>query len=50
MKYIVVGTFKRTHKDCEGETQECETYREAVELKKLWQQSKKYKKVCIVKD
>lgn len=49
MGYIVVGTFRRTHKDSEGETQECKTYAEAVELKKLWQQNRKYKKVVIIK-
>lgn len=50
MGYIVVGTFRRAHKDCEGETKDCNTYREALKLKEEWQQNKKYKKVFIIKD
>ena len=29
--YVVIGYFRRPHKDCEAETQECETYMEALE-------------------
>ena len=49
MKYTVVGTFKRSRKDCEGETQDCESYAAAVELQGEWRKSGKYKRVCIVK-
>lgn len=31
--YVVIGYFRQPHKDCEAETQECETYMEALKLK-----------------
>jgi len=48
MKYCVVGTFKRKRKDCEGETQDCESYSEALRVKEEWKRSNKYKAVIIV--
>ncbi len=50
MKYIVVGTFRRAHKDCEGETQVCNSYAEALAVKEEFKNNKKYKKVIIVRD
>lgn len=45
--YVVIGYFRQLHKDCEGETQECETYMEALELKAEWKKEQKYKDVYI---
>lgn len=48
-KYIVVGNFKRARKDHDGETQECNTYEEALKVKEEWQKSNKYREVVIDK-
>lgn len=50
MKYTVVGTFRRARKDCEGETQDCENYSAALQVKAEWKKSKKYKRVLIAKN
>lgn len=49
MGYTVVGTFKRSCKDCEGETQDCKSYTEALVVKEEWKRSNKYKAVIIVR-
>lgn len=49
MKYTVIGTFRRARRDCEGETQDCESYAAAAALRIEWRKSNKYKKVWIVK-
>lgn len=46
-KYTVIGYFRQPHKDCEAETQDCETYSEALSLKKEWKKERKYKEVYI---
>ena len=48
-KYVVVGNLKRARKDCDGETQNCETYEEALKVKEEWKRSNKYKEVFIEK-
>ena len=48
-KYIVVGNLKRARKDHDGETQECNTYEEALKVKEEWQKSNKYREVVIDK-
>lgn len=48
-KFDVVGTFRQAHKDCEGDTQRCNSYDEALKLKEEWKKEKKYKDVFIVK-
>lgn len=50
MKYTVIGTFKRSRNDCEGETKTVEGYAAALTLRDEWKKSSKYKKVFIVKD
>lgn len=50
MRYIVVGTFRRVRKDCEGETQDCENFSEALRVKAEWKKSNKYKKILIAKN
>ena len=45
--YVVIGNFRQPHKDCEGETQECETYMEALRVKREWEKERKYKEVYI---
>lgn len=50
MEYTVVGTFKRKRKDCEGETQDCKNYTEAVILQAEWKRSGKYKSVIVVRN
>ena len=45
--YTVVGYFIHPHKDCEAESQDCETYQEALLLKEEWKKLKKYKYVYI---
>lgn len=49
MEYTVVGTFRRKRKDCEGETQDCKTYTEALIVREEWKRSGKYKSVIIVR-
>ena len=46
-KFRVVGVFRQPHKDCEAETQDCESYAEALVLKVKWKKERKYKKVFI---
>ena len=48
-KYIVIGNIKRARKDYDGETQNCETYEEALKVKEEWKRSNKYKEVFIEK-
>ena len=48
-EYIVIGKLKRAKANYDGETQECETYEEALKVKKEWQKSNKYKEVFIDK-
>ena len=45
--YVVIGYFRQPHKDCEAETQECETYMEALKFKDEWKKERKYKEVYI---
>lgn len=45
--YVVIGNFRHPHKDCEGETQECETYMEALKVREEWKKERKYKEVYI---
>lgn len=46
-KYCVIGYFRQAHKDFEAESQFCETYREALQLKEKWIKERKYKEVYI---
>lgn len=46
-KYVVIGYFRQPHKDCEAETQDCKTYREAILLKEEWKKKRKYKQVYV---
>lgn len=46
-KYAVIGYFRQPHKDCEAESQDCDTYSEALALKEEWKKERKYKKVYI---
>lgn len=46
-RYTVIGYFRQAHKDCEAETQDCETYGEALKLKEEWKKERKYKEVYI---
>lgn len=48
-KYVVIGNFRQPHKDCEGESQECETYMEALQVRAEWEKEQKYKEVFISK-
>ena len=50
MRYKVIGEFNRLHKDHNGETQDCESYSEALRVKAEWLRSKKYKGVYIERD
>lgn len=45
--YVVIGYFRQPHKNYEAETQECETYMEALKLKDEWKKERKYKEVYI---
>ena len=44
---MVIGIFRQPHKDCEAESQYCETYAESLSLKIEWEKERKYKKVVI---
>ena len=46
-KYVVFGIFRQCHKDCEGESQDCETYMEARKVREEWKKKRKYKDVFI---
>ena len=50
MRYKVIGDFKRPRKDHNGETQDCESYSEALRVKAEWLRSKRYKDVYIERD
>lgn len=45
--YCVIGIFRQAHKDSEAESQYCDTYMEALQLKEVWKKERKYKEVYI---